>query len=369
MSEGGEYRDVARTLRLLQIKMFDGWDNVTAFYPSDKAPALVVESTAYPTPSSNEVIVRVTATAINPIDHKVQDLGTSLLPILKFPLVGGLDVAGTIVEVGSDVTNKYHLREGDRVLGFASEFASRAGAFQHYVAISADLVSKIPDGTSFVDAAVLPCCLATAAIGLYHYLGLEHPSASGNPRAQGKTVLISAGASSVGSNAIQLAVASGYEVFTTSSPRNFKHCTSLGAAKVFDYHSPTLASDIISALQGKQLAGAISCQEGSNGVVFEVVSASEGSQKVACMVIFSQEGVPAGITTEMVHAHWIKGTPLAETIYGKFLPQALASGRYKCEPKPLVVGKGLESVQAAFDISKTGSVSCQKLVVTLEGEA
>ncbi|KAI0547966.1 GroES-like protein [Xylaria curta] len=341
--------------------------NKAAFYPSDKAPTLVVDSAPYPTPLSNEVIVHVSAAAINPIDHKVQELGTTILPMLKYPLVGGLDIAGTIVEVGSAVTSKYYLREGDRVAGFPAEYVSRAGAFQNYVAIPADCLAKIPDGTSFVDAVVLPCCLATAAIALYHYLGLEHPST--NPRAQGKTVLISAGASSAGSNAIQLAVASGYEVYTTSSSRNFAHCTSLGAAKVFDYHSPTLASDIISALRGKELAGAISCQEGSNDVIFEVVAASEGSKKVACLVIFSQEGVPAGITTEMIHAHWIRGTPLAETIFGKFLPEALASGKYKCEPKPLVVGRGLESVQAAFDLSKTGTVSCQKLVVTLEGEA
>ncbi|KAI1733672.1 GroES-like protein [Xylaria scruposa] len=341
--------------------------NRAVYYPSDKAPALVVDSAPYPTPSPNEVIVRVSAAAINPIDHKVQDLGTAILPFLKYPLVGGVDMAGTIVEVGSAVTSKHQFREGDRVTGFPSEFASRAGAFQNYVAIPADCLSKIPDGTSFEEAAVLPSCLATAAIALYHYLGLEHPSASGDPQARGKTVLVSAGASSAGSNAIQLAVASGYEVFTTSSPRNFQHCTSLGAARVFDYHSPTLASDVISALRGRQLAGAISCQEGSNGVVFEVVAASEGSKKVACLVIFSQEGVPAGITTEMIHAHWIRDSPLAETIFGKFLPEALASGRYKCEPKPLVVGKGLDSVQAAFDISKTGTVSCQKLVVTLEG--
>ncbi|KAI0452429.1 GroES-like protein [Xylaria acuta] len=363
--------------------------NKAAFYPSDKASTLVVGPAPYPTPSSNEVIIRVSAAAINPIDQKVQDLGTAILPFLTYPLIGGLDVSGTVVEVGSAVPDKYKFRAGDRVLAFPSEFVSRAGAFQNYVAASADSVSKIPDGTSFVDAVVLPSGVATAAVALFQYLGLEHPSQqqAGNENRQGqekkkkeekRTVLVTAGASVVGSNAIQLAVASGYDVITTSSPRNFAHCISLGAAEVFDYHSPTLASELKSALGGRRLAGALSCVDGSNAVVWEVVAAAaaaaaaaEGasSKKVACTLLFSQEGVPAGITTEMIHAYWIKDTPLAEAIFGDFLPRALASGRYKCEPKPLVVGKGLEAVQAAFDVSKTGTVSCQKLVVALEGEA
>lgn len=327
---------------------------------------------AIPTPAANEVIVRVNTAAINPVDHKVQELGTTMFPFLTFPLVGGLDVSGTIVEVGSAASSIFSA--GDRVLGFPSEFVSRSGGFQNYVAVPADLVSAIPPGTSFVDAAVLPANVATAAVGLFHSLGLEPPSSSSSGSAsaaakKNQTVLVTAGASSVGSNAIQLAVAAGYEVYTTSSPRNFAHCTALGAARVFDYHSATLSSEIQAALKGKQLAGALSCVEESNALAWEVVAAGEGGKKVACTLLFSTEGVPSGVTAEMIHANWIKDTPLAEAIYGSFLPAALADGRYKCEPKPLVIGKGLEAVQAAFDVSKKGTVSCQKLVVVIEGEA
>ncbi|KAI0468041.1 GroES-like protein [Xylaria cf. heliscus] len=345
--------------------------NKAAFYPSDKAPALTIGPSPYPTPSPNEVIIRVSATAINPIDQKVQDLGTTILPFLTYPLVGGFDVAGTVVEAGSAVAD---FRPGDRVLAFPTEFASRTGGFQHYVAVQADCVARIPKDTPFTDAAVLPTGISTAAVA-FRYLGLdlslEDPVARA-PTSEGaepETVLVTAGAGSVGSNAIQLAVAAGYEVIATSSTRNFAHCASLGAARVFDYASPTLASELKAALRGRRLAGALSCVAESNAVVFEAVAASEGSKRVACTLLFSQDEVPEAITAEMIHAYWIKDTPLAETIFGKFLPQALASGKYKCEPKPLVVGKGLESVQAAFDLSKKGGVSCQKLVVVLEGEA
>ncbi|KAH8159719.1 hypothetical protein CIB48_g8528 [Xylaria polymorpha] len=256
--------------------------NTAAIYPSNQAPALVIGPSPYPTPAANEVIVRVNTAAINPVDHKVQELGTTMFPFLTFPLVGGLDVSGTIVEVGSAASSIFSA--GDRVLGFPSEFVSRSGGFQNYVAVPADLVSAIPPGTSFVDAAVLPANVATAAVGLFHSLGLEPPSSSSSGSAsaaakKNQTVLVTAGASSVGSNAIQLAVAAGYEVYTTSSPRNFAHCTALGAARVFDYHSATLSSEIQAALKGKQLAGALSCVEESNALAWEVVAAGEGGQE------------------------------------------------------------------------------------------
>ncbi|KAI0876430.1 GroES-like protein [Hypoxylon argillaceum] len=346
--------------------------NKAAFYPSDKAPLLSVAPAPYPTAGPGEVVIRVAAAAINPIDHKVQDLGTSILPWLTYPLAGGLDLAGTIVAVGPGVSADRALAPGDRVLAFALEFASRAGAFQRYAVASASAVSRIPDAVSFVDAAVLPSGFATAAVALYQYLGLAAPPAPPSAPAPrtGRTVLIAGGASSVGSNAIQLAVASGYDVITTCSVHNTAHCASLGASRVFDYHSPSVAADLKAALSGADLAGAISCVEESNALVFDVVSSSsEGSKSVACTILFSEEGVPANVRTEMIHAHWIKDTPLAAAVFGAFLPAALATGAYKCEPKARVVGHGLEAVQAAFDIGKMYTLSCEKLVVTLESEA
>ncbi|KAI1127065.1 GroES-like protein [Nemania abortiva] len=341
--------------------------NKAALYPSDKAPLLKVEETPYPTVGPGEVIVKVAAAAINPIDHKAQDLGTDILPFLTYPLVGGLDAAGTIVAVSPDVTG---FQPSDRVLAFPLEFLSRNGAFQHYVVASASVVTRIPNSTPFADAAVLPSGVATAAIALFQYLGLEPPTHPARPR-NGKTVFVAGGASSVGSNAIQLAVASGYEVITTASAKNFAHCTALGASQVFDYHDKNVAGDVKAALKGKgpDFVGALSCVEESNALAFDIVSSSEGSKSVACTILFSNDSVPAGVRTEMIHAHWIKDTPLAATIFGTFLPAALAAGAYKCEPKPRVVGHGLEAVQAAFDIGKTYTVSCEKLVVTLEGGA
>ncbi|KAI0426286.1 GroES-like protein [Xylaria sp. FL1042] len=341
--------------------------NKAAFYPSDKAAALEVGASAYPTPSDNEVIIKVAATGINPVDVTIQRSGLETFPFLTYPLVGGLDVAGTIAEVGSNATPKF--RPGDRVLGFPSDFTSRTGGFQEYVAVPASVVSRLPEDVSFIEASTIPSGIATAAVALYSYLGLDHPTVPPRPR-NGKTLLVAGGASVVGSNAIQLAVASGYEVLTTSSPTNFAHCSALGASHVFDYHDANLTQNLTAAFKGKHCAGGISCVPASNATVFEVVNASEGSRTVACTILFTQDGVPSGIKTEMIHAYHIKDTPLADVIFDAWLPASLGSGQYKRAPRPRIVGQGLESVQAALDIiGQPNSVSCEKLVVTLGGEA
>ncbi|KAI1313203.1 GroES-like protein [Xylaria venustula] len=340
--------------------------NKAAFYPSDKAPALEVKPSPYPTPEKNEVVIKVAATGINPVDKTIQQAGTALFPFLTYPLAGGLDVSGTVQEVGENVTK---FRPGDRVLAFTCDFTTRSGGFQEYVAATASLVSHIPEPVSLPEAATVPSGLATATEALYSFLGLARPSVPSRPR-NGETVLIAGGASVVGSNAIQLAVASGYEVLTTSSPKNFAHCEALGASRVFDYHDADHAAKLKEAFKGKKCAGGLSAVPEGNAVVFDVVASSEGSKAVACTILFSQEGVPEGIKTDMIHAYHIKDTPLADVVFGEFLPAALTSGQYKRAPQPRVVGHGLESVQAALEIiGEKNSVSCEKLVITLGEEA
>jgi len=352
--------------------------NKAAFYPSDKASSLEVGPSPYPTVGANELIVKVGTVAINPIDWTIQNVGRDVFPFLQYPLAGGLDVSGTVVEVGAGVEGSF--KPGDRVIAFSYEFSSRSGGFQHYVAVPASLTVRITDSLSFDDAAVLPSGITTAAVALYQSLGLDLPATTTTtttPTRPGdgeKVVLISGGATSVGSNAIQLAVASGYTVYTTSSPANFAHCLSLGASLVFDYHSASVAQDLKDAFKGKECVGGLSTTEGSNALVFDVVGASssrneQAKKKVASTLLFNTHSVPGDISAEMVHAYWIKdNAPLLNAIYGKFLPEALASGKYQCAPKPVVIGQGLAAIQAALDRGKAGAVSCQKLVVSLEGE-
>ena len=130
------------------------------------------------------------------------------------------------------------------------------GAFMEYTLHTYKLVSAIPDSLSIEQAAVLPLAISTAASGLYSpdFLNLQRPAL--DPKPAGQSLLVWGGASSIGCLTVQLAKASGYEVVTTASPRNFELVRSLGADHIVDYNSKTVIDDIVDVLKGKTVAGA-----------------------------------------------------------------------------------------------------------------
>ena len=110
------------------------------------------------------------------------------------------------------------------------------GGFQLYSAAQAATTAVIPSNVSYTEGSVIPLALDTAAVGLYSStsdgcLGLPFPSLKPSP--SGKTIIVWGGSSSVGALTIQLAVASGAEVVTTASSRNFDFCKKCGASEVF----------------------------------------------------------------------------------------------------------------------------------------
>lgn len=206
-------------------------------------------------PGPEEVLIQLSALAINPVDWKVQDTGMFLE---NYPAILGEDLAGTIISTGSSVTR---FQVGDRVLAhshFLWKKDNKYGGFQEIAVVPEVAVVKIPDGMKESDATVLPLAISTAAAGLYQphsetCLGLDLPSAS--PKKSGKTLLVWGGSSSVGTAAIQLAVASGVDVVTTCSKRNFEMVQGLGA-KAFDYADPSIVGDLVEELKKGEFAGA-----------------------------------------------------------------------------------------------------------------
>jgi NADPH:quinone reductase-like Zn-dependent oxidoreductase len=194
--------------------------NTAAWLTGAKGGPLQVKPAPYTSPRENEIVIKNGAVAINPIDWMLQDQGTSLMfTWLKYPFVLGTDVAGEVVEVGSRIT-RFNI--GDRVVCHAvgkdqKRNRSAESAFQTYTVLLAHMASLIPSTLSYESACVLPLGMSTAACGLFQedQLALQHPSAL--PRPTGKTLLVWGGSTSVGSNAIQLGVTAGYEVFTSLS--------------------------------------------------------------------------------------------------------------------------------------------------------
>jgi len=291
-------------------------------------PHLTTTSLDTTTNTTNKILIKVQAWAINPCDHMLQDrdLGLSAATSGYYPLILGCDVAGVVVGVfpssypttgsttattttgskpkseselqtgsgsglgsGSGSGSKSHKKRfqiGDRVFGMTPN-----RGFQDYVILEERLAAKIPDnGITLAEAVVFGLCSQTAAMLLFGegFLGLDSPSIhinnlnlnlenapggdgdassseirngignGGNGNGNGKrTVLIWGGASAVGSNAIQLASAAGYEVFATCSGHNFEYVKGLGAVKVFDYKDPDVVERIVEALDSdrKECAG------------------------------------------------------------------------------------------------------------------
>ncbi|KAH7378560.1 zinc-binding dehydrogenase [Cadophora sp. MPI-SDFR-AT-0126] len=358
-----------------------------------KGRPLEIKSAPYPTPKSNEIVVRNHSVAINPVDWLLLNNGSMILKWLKYPVILGSDLAGEVVAVGSDVKR---FKVGERILSFAlgitkSSMDNRQGAFQLYPIIREDMASPIPDSMSYEEASVLPLGMSTAACGLYHkdHLALQQPSTSA--KSIGKTVLIWGGSTSVGSCAIQLAAASGYKVITTCSPRNFTYVKRLGASQPFDYNSPTVVQDIIAAFKGDESAGALSIGKGAVEKCLDILAKCKGSKMVAMtsyavqpneipvsIIGFIPLALPLakanlnimwkrwmrGLETSFVSGSALEGNEVRKAVYVDFLPEALRQGKVVPSPEPLIVGKGLGKIHEAFGLQKRG-VSAKKVVVSL----
>jgi NADPH:quinone reductase-like Zn-dependent oxidoreductase len=345
--------------------------NNAAWLVTHRTP-LEIKQAPYTSPAEGQLVIQNRAVAINPVDWGTQIMGDKIFPWLKAPYILGSDVAGEVVEIGPGVRN---IKVGDRVLGQCLNFQHNnpaEGAYQEYVVLLQSMSSKIPDNVKYENAAVLPLGLSTAIAGLFQkdYLALDHPSL--NPAPNGKTLLIWGGSTSVGCNAVQLATAAGYEVISTSSPKNFELVKKLGAKRVFDYNSPTIVDDIVKTLEGKTFAGAYAigaATSPNNGTsageaCLEIVKRSEGNKFVAMAMVGPAEKAPEGVRAKFVEGLGLKSNEVGKMIYGDFLPKALAAGKYVCAPEAVVVGHGIEKIQEALDLQKKG-VSAQKLVVTL----
>ncbi|KAH9847268.1 GroES-like protein [Lenzites betulinus] len=214
---------------------------------TQKALLLLKEGASYilgtrpvPRPRSGDVLVKIMACALNPVDHAIVNPPLSKVLIVNWPHVPGYDAAGIVAEVGAGVST---LKEGDKVVFQASTIADEA-ACQQYATVPADLTAIIPENITFEQAATLPLTFFTAAIALYNQSPLPANlslrakpiwTPEGLTAYKGKPAFIVAGATSVGQFAIQFArIAGHHPIITTASLHNAPLLKSLGATHVLD---------------------------------------------------------------------------------------------------------------------------------------
>jgi len=256
-------------------------NNKAAWLMEKQQHPFEIKDAPMPTPKPDQVIVQAHAIAVNPFDWIVQAAGVI---IDTFPKIIGEDVAGTITAIGADVEN---FAVGDRVLGCidVTESAATQGTFQLYSAVNVGMLARLPDNTSFAQGSVLPIALCTAATSLFQQDAMALPLPQLQPVSNGKTLLIWAASTVVGSCAIQLAIASGYEVVAIAGKANSGYCRSVGATQVFDHASDTVIEDIVFALKGKQVEGGFCAHTDSDALkrCVEVVGKT-GGRKVGTVL-------------------------------------------------------------------------------------
>ena len=337
--------------------------NTAAWLMAPKHRPLELHPSPLGVPGEGQILVRNRSIAVNPIDSKLQYF--AIYPI-EYPGILGNDVAGEVAAVGPGITN---YKVGDRVMGMAPGFVTKRKedfGFQEYTILNVKTTAPIPDSLFFEHAVVMPLCLSTASAGLFNpdFLNLQRPSYPAR-RPNGKALLVWGGSSNVGANAIQLAKAAGYDVVATASPKNFELVKRLGASLVADYRANNVVADLLDATKGKVIAGVYDAI-GVDGAFQASVQFAHGSQgnKFVATVFTKIEDLPEGVEAKKVFAPSIGQNGVAEDIWGKFLPQALAAGAYVPGTEPVVVGNGLEKIQDAIDLERKG-LSAQKAVVVL----
>ncbi|TFK49775.1 GroES-like protein [Heliocybe sulcata] len=317
-----------------------------------------------PEPESNQIQVKVHATAVNPVDYKEFDNGWFVTTV---PTILGMDASGEVTKVGSNVT-KFSV--GDRVL-FNGQWNCQGdgsngnkATFQQIALVDADLTAKMPDTLDYDSAATIPMAMDTAASALYDLgLSLTPPWEGGEGKYSGQTFVVLGGSSSVGAYTIQLAVLSGFRVITTASIVHADYLKSIGASTVIDRKSSTVASDVLAAVGGEPR------------YVLDAISLADTQQEAMDIVapggtVILVLGVqPRAMGMALEKNVRLRGCHGAPHRYPEFFRGFWAAvggylerGVIKAN-KPRVLPGGLHAWEEAFALHREGKLSGEKVVM------
>ncbi|MCX7871792.1 MAG: NADPH:quinone reductase [Verrucomicrobiae bacterium] len=187
-------------------------------------------------PKGNQVLVKVRAVSLNPIDTYIR---AGMAPMnIPIPYIIGCDLAGVVEEVGPGVKN---FKKGDRVWGSNQGLLGRQGTFAEYATVGEEWLYSIPDNVDFEDAAAVALVGITAHLGLFRDAQIK----------AGDSIFVNGGSGAVGSVAVQMAKIVGATVLASAgSEEKLGICKKLGADFVFNYKTQDLTKEIKNVLPG-----------------------------------------------------------------------------------------------------------------------
>lgn len=195
---------------------------------------LIYEDAPKPVINEQQVLVKIYASGVNPVDWKTREGRRPDAKERSFPIILGWDMSGVIEEIGDNVRG-FNL--GDEVYGLPD--SSKNGTYAEYIAVDANQIALKPLSIDHVAAASLPMAGLTAWQGLFDHGNLQ----------SGERILINGAAGGVGTMAVQLAKWKGAHVVGTASENNKAFLNDLGADEVIDYHR----EDFLNALKNFDL--------------------------------------------------------------------------------------------------------------------
>lgn len=314
------------------------------YYESFGGPEVLrIGDLPVPEPADDEVLVRVAAAGVNPIDRRLRN--GELQEYLKriFPVIPGWDLAGRIVKVGKRVSG---WAVGDEVVGLAFDWTVKNGTYAEYAPVKASAIAHKPAEIPFTVAAGLPLVSLTAWESLAEYAELKPDQA----------ILIQAGAGGVGCVAIPIAKHLGAKVYTTARSANAAFVRQRGADHVIDYTQEHYA-DVLRQLEPQGLDAVLETLTGEEVVRQAILLVRPGGT-----VIYMNNEPPdmPEIAERRIRTKFLHHRPDGESL--SRLMQLYASGTL---PLPPVEVLPLEQAAEAHRRSEAGHTR-GKLVLSVQ---
>jgi NADPH:quinone reductase-like Zn-dependent oxidoreductase len=210
------------TIKAKHLQQFEDTMKAVVYDAFGKSDVLKVREVQTPQVKEDEVKIRLAYSGVNPVDYKIREGYLQDAMPHQFPIISGWEGAGTVEDVGSQVTS---LSVGDEVFGYFRLPVIGQGTYAEYITLPEHYAVKLPKSLTKKEAACIPLTALTAWQALFDAAGLK----------ANETCLIRAAAGGVGSMAVQLAHHKKAKVFGTCQEANFSYVKGLGADVVIDY--------------------------------------------------------------------------------------------------------------------------------------